>query len=201
MRKETISGEPDRTGSMPWMCPSCSNRSLNNDFVIAADLHHGAGDLPQIRNANLVGAHSVGRNMNAGDDKPLSVLLDLSHDEQGRATPRNSDRRALALAGLIEELDLNIFRVPSFRDTVCQWLIFSSPGAPACQLLSLSHVQIRHAQRVVLDELAARLDDVAHQLDENVVSLVDLADLDLQERAGVAVEGRLPQLILVHFAQ
>jgi hypothetical protein len=29
--------------------------------------------------------------MNAGDDKPLSVLLDLSHDEQGRATHRNSD--------------------------------------------------------------------------------------------------------------
>jgi hypothetical protein len=107
------------------MCPSRSNRSLNNDFVIAADLHHGAGDLPQIWNANLVGAQTFGRNMNAADDKPLSVLLDLSHDEQGRAAHRDSDRHDLAIAGLIEELDLDIIWVPLFWAIVCQWLIFS----------------------------------------------------------------------------
>ena len=40
-----------------------------------------------------------------------------------------------------------------------------------------SHIQIRHAQRIVLDELAARLDHVAHQFHENVVGLVDLGAL------------------------
>src|SRR5208337_583401 len=52
--KETIAGEPERTGSMPWMRPSRSNRSLNDDFTMAADLHDGAGDLPEVRNSNIV---------------------------------------------------------------------------------------------------------------------------------------------------
>jgi hypothetical protein len=47
-RKETIAGEPDATGSMPWMRPSRSNRSLNDDFVITADLHDGARDLLEV---------------------------------------------------------------------------------------------------------------------------------------------------------
>src|SRR3984957_14424114 len=64
-----------------------------------------------------------------------------------------------------------------------------------------SYVQVRHAQRILLDELSARLDNVAHELDEDIVGLVDLADLDLQKRAGFAVEGSLPQLVLVHLAQ
>src|SRR5580693_7360549 len=51
-----------------------------------------------------------------------------------------------------------------------------------------SHVKVRDAQRVLLDELAPRLDDVAHELDENVVGLVDLADLNLQKGSGLAVE-------------
>jgi hypothetical protein len=41
-----------------------------------------------------------------------------------------------------------------------------------------SHIHIG-AQRIVLDEFAARLDHVAHQLGEDVVGLVDLLDLDL----------------------
>src|ERR1700722_12187064 len=64
-----------------------------------------------------------------------------------------------------------------------------------------SHVQVRHAQRILLDELAARLDNIAHELDEDVVGLVDLADLDLQQRARLAIESRLPELVLVHLSQ
>ena len=63
-----------------------------------------------------------------------------------------------------------------------------------------SHVQIRDRQRVILNELAPRLHDVAHRLDEHVGGLVDLADFDLQQGVGVAVEDRLSELILVHLA-
>src|SRR3954469_13552022 len=56
-------------------------------------------------------------------------------------------------------------------------------------------------ERVVLDEDTPRLDLVAHQLGENVARLVDLLDVDLQERARVGVEGGLPQLVRVHLAQ
>jgi len=66
---------------MPWMRPSCSNRSLNDDFVITANLHYDAGDLPQIWKSNFVGVHPFGRNMNTGHDKLLPVLLYLAHDE------------------------------------------------------------------------------------------------------------------------
>src|SRR5687767_4900578 len=56
-------------------------------------------------------------------------------------------------------------------------------------------------QRVVLDELAARLDQVAHQLGEDVVGLVDLLDLHLQQRARIDVQRGLPQLLRVHLAE
>lgn len=39
----------------------------------------------------------------------------------------------------------------------------------------------RRAQRMFLDEVAARLDHVAHQLGEDVVGLVDLFDLHLEQ--------------------
>jgi len=38
-------------------------------------------------------------------------------------------------------------------------------------------------ERVVLDELAARLDDVAHQRGEDLVGLVGMVDPDLVEAA------------------
>src|SRR5947209_1908601 len=44
-----------------------------------------------------------------------------------------------------------------------------------------SHIQIRHAQRVLLNELAPGFNHVAHQLDEDVVGVVHLADFHLQE--------------------
>src|SRR4051794_2551463 len=64
-----------------------------------------------------------------------------------------------------------------------------------------SHIQIRHVQRVLLDELAPWFNHVAHQLDEDVVGVVHLADLHLQQRARLAVERRLPELVLVHLAE
>ena len=43
-----------------------------------------------------------------------------------------------------------------------------------------SNVQIRHAQRIRLNKLAARFDDVAHQFHKNIVGLVNLFDFYLQ---------------------
>src|SRR5688500_14442582 len=46
-----------------------------------------------------------------------------------------------------------------------------------------SHVQIDHLERVLLDELAPRLDHVAHERREDVPGLVRLLDRDLEQRA------------------
>src|SRR6185437_16579580 len=62
------------------------------------------------------------------------------------------------------------------------------------------HVDIV-GERIVLDEFAARLDHVTHQLGEDVVGLVDLLDLHLQERARLGIERGLPELIGVHLAE
>src|SRR6476646_7589896 len=64
-----------------------------------------------------------------------------------------------------------------------------------------SDVEVGDVQRVGLDEVAARLDDVAHQLGEDVVGVGDLLHLHLQQRADVAVERRLPELLRVHLAE
>src|SRR6478672_465250 len=48
--------------------------------------------------------------------------------------------------------------------------------------VNYSHIHIG-AERIILDEFAARLDHIAHQLGEDVVGLVDLLDPHLQERA------------------
>src|SRR3954451_5908401 len=63
-----------------------------------------------------------------------------------------------------------------------------------------SHVDVG-AERIILDEFAARLDHIAHQLGEDVVGLVDLLDLHLQQRALVDVERGLPELVRVHLAE
>src|SRR3954451_5681588 len=59
------------------------------------------------------------------------------------------------------------------------------------------HVHARR-QCVFLDEIAARLDHVAHQLGEDVIRLVDFLDLDLQERSDVAVERCFSKLLRVY---
>src|SRR3954467_2008 len=62
-------------------------------------------------------------------------------------------------------------------------------------------VEIGDAEGIVLDELAARLDDIAHQAGENLVGDVGLSDFDPKQRAVGGVERGLPQLLGVHFAK
>src|SRR4051812_41844128 len=64
-----------------------------------------------------------------------------------------------------------------------------------------SDVEVGDAQRIVLDEFAPRLHDVAHQLDENVVGFDGFLDANLQQRAHFAVERRLPELLGIHLAE
>src|SRR5688572_18169626 len=64
-----------------------------------------------------------------------------------------------------------------------------------------SNVEVRDAERVLLDELAARLDDVAHQTGENLIGDIGLADFDAQQGAVRRVERRFPQLLRVHLAE
>jgi len=71
---------------------------------------------------------------------------------------------------------------------------------PDCYRCS-SNVQIGDAERILLDELAARLDHIAHQAREDLVGDIRLGDLDPKERAVGGVESRLPQLLGVHFAK
>src|SRR6478752_7107416 len=74
-------------------------------------------------------------------------------------------------------------------------------GLPKKSLIPDSNVEIGHAQGIVLDELAARFDDVAHELHEQVVRIRHVLDLYLQKRAHVTVESRFPELLRGHFAK
>src|SRR5207245_1699329 len=55
-------------------------------------------------------------------------------------------------------------------------------------------VDVLDFQGVLLDELAARLDLLAHQGAEHFVGLEGVFEVDLQERPLVRVERRFPQL-------
>src|SRR5262245_44123216 len=61
-----------------------------------------------------------------------------------------------------------------------------------------SHVQVGDFERVLLDELPARLDLVAHQDGEDRVRRDRVLDAHLEELAGLRVHGRLPELLGVH---
>src|SRR3712207_1889114 len=76
-----------------------------------------------------------------------------------------------------------------------------STGASTATKREGSHVEVGDREGVLLDELAARLDDVAHELDEQPVGVGRVLHLHLQERAHVAVEGRLPELLRRHLAE
>ena len=54
---------------------------------------------------------------------------------------------------------------------------------------SLLHVQIPHVQRVVFDELAARLDFVAHEPHEHFLGLNRIGEFDAQQLAAVGGQG------------
>src|SRR5512140_2969954 len=64
-----------------------------------------------------------------------------------------------------------------------------------------SNVQIRHVEGVRLDELAARLDRVAHEDREDLVGLDGVLDAHLQEAARGGVHRRLPERLGVHLAE
>ena len=64
-----------------------------------------------------------------------------------------------------------------------------------------SDVEVGHAQRVVLDELAPRLHVVAHERREDLVGADRILDLHLQQDALGRVHRRLPELLGVHLAQ
>src|SRR5919112_5411642 len=68
-----------------------------------------------------------------------------------------------------------------------------SPGRP-------SDVDLRR-ERVVLDEPAPVLDDLAHQLREEHLRLGRVLDRDLLERARLRVHRGLAQLLGVHLAE
>src|SRR6478672_4756814 len=69
--------------------------------------------------------------------------------------------------------------------------------AGSCRL----DVEVLHVERVVLDELAARLDLVAHQRREHQVGLGVVLGLDLEERPLRGVHGRFPEGVRVHLAE
>ena len=62
-------------------------------------------------------------------------------------------------------------------------------------------VQILHVERIILDELAARLDRITHQDRKNLVGLNRIINLDLQQRTPLRVHGRLPELLRIHLTQ
>src|SRR5689334_3282881 len=64
-----------------------------------------------------------------------------------------------------------------------------------------SDVEIAYAQRVLLDEFAARLDHVAHQRREDLIGADRILDADLQQTSGIRIDGGFPQLLRIHFAE
>src|SRR5438093_4027783 len=72
-----------------------------------------------------------------------------------------------------------------------------APSAPA----SVSDIEEANVLRVLLDELASRLDLVAHQGREDVVRLRGILDLDTHEHALRRVHRRLPELQGIHLAE
>ncbi len=53
------------------------------------------------------------------------------------------------------------------------------------QMSSALHVQIRHVERILPDEVASWLHHVAHELGEDVVGFVEFGDFYAQKRADV----------------
>src|SRR5689334_16773521 len=67
--------------------------------------------------------------------------------------------------------------------------------------LPLSDVEVLYVERVVFDELAARLDLVAHQRREHQVRLGVVLGSDLQQRPLRRIHRGLPQRVRVHLAE
>src|SRR5450631_527138 len=67
--------------------------------------------------------------------------------------------------------------------------------------VSGSNIQVPHAQRIGLDELAARLDFLAHQGGEYLVRSDSILDLDPKQAARLGIHRGFPELLRIHFAQ
>ena len=63
------------------------------------------------------------------------------------------------------------------------------------------NVEIGNGESVLLDEVAARLDEVAHQGRKCFFGDIFVVNLDQQQRAHLGVERRFPELIGVHLAK
>ena len=62
-------------------------------------------------------------------------------------------------------------------------------------------VEVRDGERVALDELAARLDLIAHQRREDLVGGDRVFDAHLHEPTRLGIHGRVPELLGVHLAE
>src|SRR6476620_3099319 len=67
--------------------------------------------------------------------------------------------------------------------------------------VTASDVKVAHLASLGLDEVAAGLDPLAHELHEDVVRDPGGLDLDAQKRARRGVHRRLPELFGVHLAE
>jgi len=61
-----------------------------------------------------------------------------------------------------------------------------------CARLHPLKIQVLHAQGVLLDELAPRLDHISHQFGKEIVGLGHILHAHLQQGAGVGVQSGLP---------
>src|SRR4051794_7781860 len=77
----------------------------------------------------------------------------------------------------------------------------SDRTAAACRGGGTLDVEEPDILRVLLDELAAGLDVLAHERREDGVGGDGVIDRHLTQRAGRGVHGRLPQLFVVHLAE
>jgi len=68
-------------------------------------------------------------------------------------------------------------------------------------MTSRLNVEIGDVKRVFLDEFTTRFNNIAHELDENIVCFSRFLHSYLQQGACVAIQGCLPKLLGVHFAK
>src|SRR6185503_3224621 len=66
---------------------------------------------------------------------------------------------------------------------------------------NISHVEVAHVERILFDELPARLDLVAHQHAEELVGAHRIVDSDAEQSPRVRAHRGLPELVGVHLAE
>src|SRR6185503_15128282 len=86
----------------------------------------------------------------------------------------------------------------------CLWSRRAEPVGRASRRRSLTRnldIEVRDVQGVLLDELPARLDGVAHQHREHLIGADGVFHRDLEERARVGLHSRVRELLRVHLAE